>query len=332
MFQRFCTQTELSGAWGRISYSYGPHEHRDRLVPTVIRSLLQGLPARCSEGSQIRDFLHDVASASVGLLDSEVAGPVNIASGRPVAVREVIYNIADKLGRRDLIQLGVVPVHAGQPPVLIADTTRLVDEVGWSPEYDLDSGLHQTIEWWHEQTPDRAVVGAKGQRATNQARAVSIARGRGHGWPGQPAGGLAPAERARRDHAECGQSRIPAAAQRTDPRRHNQGSAGGDRADRWSRNSGQGSAGLTLMEGIAESPIVERTDPRRLGSVEGVLKNAPSTTWAAPFPPCRGWLSWRSSPWQRRRGLRPSSPHKPRATHLGMYLFIPPGQARWLTT
>jgi dTDP-D-glucose 4,6-dehydratase len=64
---------------------------------------------------------------------------------------------------------------AGEPPVLIADTTRLVDEVGWSPEYDLDSGLDQTIEWWHEQTPDRAVVGAKGQRTTNQARAASDA-------------------------------------------------------------------------------------------------------------------------------------------------------------
>ena len=177
MVQRFCAQTELSGAWGRAFFLYGPHEHRDRLVPTVIRSLLQGLPARCSEGSQLRDFLHvhDVASAFVGLLDSEVAGPVNIASGRPVALREVIYKIADKLGRRDLIQLGVVPMPAGEPLVLIADTTRLVDEVGWSPEYDLDSGLDQTIEWWREQTPDRAVVGAKGQRTTNQARAASIA-------------------------------------------------------------------------------------------------------------------------------------------------------------
>jgi nucleoside-diphosphate-sugar epimerase len=161
--ERFCAQTGLSGAWGRIFFLYGPYEHQERLVPTVIRSLLQGRPARCSQGSQIRDFLHvhDVANAFVSLLDSEVVGPVNIASGRPVALEEVIYRIADKLGRRDLIQLGVVPTPAGEPPALIADTRRLAEEVGWSPEYDLDSGLGQTIEWWREQMPDRTVVGAK---------------------------------------------------------------------------------------------------------------------------------------------------------------------------
>jgi nucleoside-diphosphate-sugar epimerase len=163
--QRFCAQTELSGAWGRIFLLYGPYEHPDRLVPTVVRSLLQGVPARCSRGSQVRDLLHvhDVANAFVALLDSEVTGPVNIASGCPVALSEIIYKIADKLGRRDLIQLGAVPMSAGEPPLLIADTRRLVDEVGWSPEYDLDSGLDQTIEWWREQMPERAASSAARQ-------------------------------------------------------------------------------------------------------------------------------------------------------------------------
>ena len=51
-------ETGLSVAWGRMFFLYGPHEHPQRLVASVIRSLLARLPARCSSGIQQRDFLH----------------------------------------------------------------------------------------------------------------------------------------------------------------------------------------------------------------------------------------------------------------------------------
>lgn len=150
MLDAFARQTGLSAAWGRIFFVYGPHEHPDRLVSSVIRSLLQGEPARCSPGNQIRDYLYvqEVADAFVALLESDVSGPVNIASGRPVALKDVIYKIAERLGRRDLIQLGALPTSASEPRLLVADVSRLSDEVGWSPKYDLDRGLEQTIGWW----------------------------------------------------------------------------------------------------------------------------------------------------------------------------------------
>ncbi len=149
----FARQTGLSIAWGRIFFLFGPHEHAHRLVPYVIRSLLQGEVASCSYGDQIRDFLYveDVADAFAALLDSEVSGPINIASGWPVPLRELIYKIAAKLKREDLIQLDAVSASPGEPPLLVADVRRLHDEVGWRPKYDLDRGLEQTIEWWkHE--------------------------------------------------------------------------------------------------------------------------------------------------------------------------------------
>lgn len=150
MFDAFTRQTGLSGAWGRIFFLYGPYEHPARLVSSVIRSILQGEPARCSHGNQIRDYLYvqDVADAFVAVLESDVAGPVNIASGYPVALKDIIYKIAGKLSRRDLIQLGAVPTSANDSHLLIADVNRLFDEVGWRPKYDLDTGLEQTIEWW----------------------------------------------------------------------------------------------------------------------------------------------------------------------------------------
>lgn len=145
-----CAEVGLSSAWGRIFFVYGPYEHPSRLVPSVIRALRQGVPARCTAGTQLRDFLHvrDVAAAFVALLDSTIEGPVNIGSGQPVEIRRLIYAIADTLGRRDLVELGALALPASDPPAVIADVARLHDELGWSPEYDLDSGITDTITWW----------------------------------------------------------------------------------------------------------------------------------------------------------------------------------------
>lgn len=150
MSDAFAQQAELDAAWGRIFFLYGPHENPNRLVASVVRAVLSGEPAPCSHGNQLRDFLYvqDVADAFVALLDSGVSGAVNIGSGRPVALRDVVYKIAGKVERQDLIQLGALTAPANEPPMLVADVSRLSDEVGWSPGYDLDLGLEQTINWW----------------------------------------------------------------------------------------------------------------------------------------------------------------------------------------
>ncbi|HEX5707260.1 MAG TPA: NAD(P)-dependent oxidoreductase [Pyrinomonadaceae bacterium] len=143
---------DFSVAWGRIFFLYGPHEHPARLVSSVIRALLRGERVALTHGRQVRDFLHveDVASAFVALLDTEVEGPVNIASGRAVTLRDLIERIADALDGRQLVDFGARPAPEGEPPVLVADVRRLREEVGWRPRYDLDEGLRRTIAWWRE--------------------------------------------------------------------------------------------------------------------------------------------------------------------------------------
>jgi nucleoside-diphosphate-sugar epimerase len=140
----------LSLAWGRVFFLYGPGEHPDRLVPSVIRSLLAGEPARCSDGTQRRDYLHvqDVAEAFVALLASDVTGPVNIGSGEGVPVAAIVRQIGASLKRPDLIRLGGLPARAGDPPLIEADTRRLREEVGWRPRLDLERGLTDAIRWW----------------------------------------------------------------------------------------------------------------------------------------------------------------------------------------
>jgi nucleoside-diphosphate-sugar epimerase len=148
----YSDETSLSSAWGRIFFVYGPREHPSRLVSSVARALLRDEPARCTHGSQVRDYLHvqDVADAFIALLGSEVRGPVNIGSGVPVQLKEIAFTIGDILQKRHLVQLGAVPARADEAPVVFADVTRLRDEVGWRPRHDLDSGLRQTVDWWSE--------------------------------------------------------------------------------------------------------------------------------------------------------------------------------------
>jgi nucleoside-diphosphate-sugar epimerase len=147
---QFSKQTGVSSAWGRIFFLYGPYEAKIRLIPSVIISLLQNQPARCTHGNQIRDFLHveDVASAFVSLLESNIEGPINIASGQPIALKTVFKQIATYLKQLDLLELGSIPVPDNEPSLLVANVERLTKEVGWTPHYTLNEGLMQTIEWW----------------------------------------------------------------------------------------------------------------------------------------------------------------------------------------
>jgi nucleoside-diphosphate-sugar epimerase len=143
----------FSSAWGRIFFLYGPLEHPDRLVASVIRSLLAGVPARTSHGRQVRDYLYsdDVADAFVRLLESDVTGPINIASGQAVQLRDIIERIGDLTGRKELIQLGAIPAAQTDTPLVVADTGRLTAALGWTPSWDLDRGLQATIDWWRTQ-------------------------------------------------------------------------------------------------------------------------------------------------------------------------------------
>ena len=150
LLQSFATSAGLSAAWGRVFFLYGPNEHPQRLVSSVILSLLDDTPAKCSHGRQVRDYLHvqDVADGLVALLDSDVSGAVNVSSGQATTLRDIVLTIGRLLGRPELIQLGAIPARANDAPLVVGDNSRLVGELGWKQKYDLEAGLQQTIEWW----------------------------------------------------------------------------------------------------------------------------------------------------------------------------------------
>ncbi len=139
-------------AWGRPFFLYGPRESTGRLVPSVVRSLLEGRSVATSSGDQLRDFMHvqDVAGALVALLDSSVVGDVNIGSGVGVTVGEVVDRIVQLIGRPALVRRGALPMRPGEPRELVADIARLRDEVGYRPRIALADGLAATVKWWED--------------------------------------------------------------------------------------------------------------------------------------------------------------------------------------
>ncbi len=146
----YSKQAGISSAWGRIFFLYGPYEHPLRLISYVTSSLLRNEQALCSHGSQIRDFLYveDVASAFVSLLDSPVEGSVNICSGQPISIHQMVMSIAKKLQCEDLVQFGTRSMT--EPPLLVGDSRRLVNEVKWEPSLGLTTGIDKTIAWWQK--------------------------------------------------------------------------------------------------------------------------------------------------------------------------------------
>jgi len=149
---------DLSFGWGHVFFLYGPWEKPGRVVSDVALGCLRGEPVATSGGTQIRDFMHveDVAGAFAALLDSPVEGSVNIASGEPRPLRDVISAVADAVGRPDLVRLGARPAPANDPPCLAAAATRLREEVGFRPAYDLETGIAATVDWWRWRLQEQA--------------------------------------------------------------------------------------------------------------------------------------------------------------------------------
>jgi nucleoside-diphosphate-sugar epimerase len=140
----------LSTAWGRVFFQFGPYEHPDRLVPSVIRNLLLNREAACSHGKQVRGFLHvaDVGAAFAAVLDGELEGPVNIGSDERTSVAQLVERIAVQIGRPDLLRMGARSAPEGEPSLLVPQVHRLRDEAHWRPRFTLDEAVSETIAWW----------------------------------------------------------------------------------------------------------------------------------------------------------------------------------------
>lgn len=154
LLPQLVAETEMDIAWLRLFYMYGPFEDKRRLVASVINALLQGQVVETTPGEQVRDFLHveDMAAAIEAVAESDLCGVVNVGSGQPVTIRQVIEQIGKILGRSQFIALGVRPYREADPMFICANNQKLKNYTKWEPHYNLEQGLTQTIEWWQKHT------------------------------------------------------------------------------------------------------------------------------------------------------------------------------------
>jgi len=149
--QQMANAAGVNFVWGRLFYMYGPYEDERRVIPALIRALLAGRQFPASAGEQVRDYLHveDVANALILLTEKQVNGIYNIASGRPISIRQLMENIGEITGRSDLIKFGDIAYRVWDPMFICGDNQRL-RSLGWRPQYSLKNGLSRTINWLNQ--------------------------------------------------------------------------------------------------------------------------------------------------------------------------------------
>ena len=138
----------MTVTWARIFQAYGAGEAPNKFVRSIATRLLRGEPTPTTDGAQVRDFVHvrDIAAGLVQVLGRPVHGVVNVGSGQGRTVRDVLAAIGEATGRASLLRYGELSRSNFDPPVQIADVTKLA-RTGWVPQVTFAEGLAEEVQW-----------------------------------------------------------------------------------------------------------------------------------------------------------------------------------------
>ena len=137
----------------RCSNNYGPYHFPEKLIPLMISRALanETLPVY-GNGENVRDWLHvsDHCKAIDLIIHKGRDGEVyNVGGHNERTNLDVVKTILKALNKsEDLIQY--VTDRPGHDRRYAIDPTKLTQELGWSPEYNFDTGIQQTITWYLE--------------------------------------------------------------------------------------------------------------------------------------------------------------------------------------
>ena len=136
-----------TAVWARVFFPFGIGESPARLVPSMLRACLNDEPLLCGPPDTIRDVwdVRNVGDALAALTLSQSTGPINVASGRGVTFREIGAIVRQITGASDVLRFGERPLSRGEPPIIIADTTRLQSEIDVSCPISLERGLQDYL-------------------------------------------------------------------------------------------------------------------------------------------------------------------------------------------
>lgn len=142
----------------RCSNNYGPYQFPEKLIPLIILNCLSGkqIPVY-GDGLNIRDWLYveDHCSAIDAVLREGIPGEVyNIGGNNERTNIELVKTIINYLETvlpdqgvsEDLITY--VKDRKGHDRRYAIDSTKIKNELGWTPEVSYEEGLKKTIDWY----------------------------------------------------------------------------------------------------------------------------------------------------------------------------------------
>lgn len=142
------------------SNNYGPHQHDEKLIPTVIRNAVNhnNIPIY-GKGENVRDwlFVRDHCSAlETSFLKGKAGETYNIGGNNEWMNLKLVYKICDimneKIGKgpegdyKNLISF--VTDRLGHDFRYAIDASKIKRELGWEPSQDFDGMLEETIMWY----------------------------------------------------------------------------------------------------------------------------------------------------------------------------------------
>jgi len=151
------------------SNNYGPYQHVEKFIPRQITNLIDGVrPRLYGAGRNVRDWIHvrDHNNAVWDIIERGRIGETYlIGADGEKSNKEVVELILSLMGR-DPHDYDHVADRPGHDMRYAIDSTRLVTELGWTPQYtDFRSGLRATIDWYRDNKawwrPLKAEVEAK---------------------------------------------------------------------------------------------------------------------------------------------------------------------------
>lgn len=152
----------LVRAWGRTfglqftlsncSNNYGPYQHVEKFIPRQITEILEGRkPKLYGTGENVRDWIHteDHSSAVLAILETGKIGETYlIGADGEKNNKEVVELILELMGK-DPHDYEHVKDRPGHDLRYAIDSTKLRNDLGWTPRYDnFKEGLKATIEWY----------------------------------------------------------------------------------------------------------------------------------------------------------------------------------------
>ncbi|MBN8219742.1 MAG: dTDP-glucose 4,6-dehydratase [Spirochaetes bacterium] len=148
------------------SNNYGPHQHDEKLIPTIIRKALAGekIPIY-GDGKNVRDwlFVRDHCAGIDLAFHTGKAGETYNIGGRNernnlqivATITGLLQDIAPPSARglkvahyKDLITF--VADRPGHDRRYAIDATKIETQLGWKAAENFESGIKKTVEWYLE--------------------------------------------------------------------------------------------------------------------------------------------------------------------------------------